>query len=200
MLGNVLSRSTRSSDLVIDECLTDPRARLAFRGLTPRPALPDVWRWLYTLLQIGKPRHAVSLGRPRLAELLVVASAVSDAGGRSLTCLTADSPCHLAWSQTLASAGLDWLVRFRRSVDGLSHQQVDLLLIQVDADLAGLAQLSLGRNALVIGFGPLGPTVRERLAERSAASGSVLRVLHPPGESSPVWVASLTKAGVSGYV
>jgi len=119
---------------------TDPRARnlirqvLGQQSMAPRRLRTARWRRqqtetldaLYWLLRWARPSRVNLDGCPEPGELLLIAAAVADAGGKRMVIERLDSEvCDQLWP-LIADAGLDWLVRLE---DGLSDQTCDCRIL-----------------------------------------------------------------------
>ncbi|NBB91825.1 MAG: hypothetical protein GVY32_01490 [Gammaproteobacteria bacterium] len=146
----------------------DPRMRQALARLG-RDLSPDgpTGTSLYWLLRSRRPKLAALTGRIPQADLLVVACALADCGGK----LVVDAGEHGRVGSALAAAGMDWILRSGDCLPCLRRvRPFDCLIIGESADtLAGWAD-RLGRNALLLGLGR-DPSATPRLADRILDTG-----------------------------
>jgi len=104
---------------------------------------------LYWLLRSRRPKLAALSGRLPQADLLVVACALADCGGKLVSDPDDQGTTHAA----LAAAGLDWVLRNGDCLPCLSRvRPYDCLIIgESHAALDGWPD-RLGRNALLLGL------------------------------------------------
>lgn len=104
---------------------------------------------LYWLLRTRRPKLAALSGRVAQADLLVVACALADCGGK-LVPEPKDQGTALA---ALAAAGLDWVLRHGDCLPCLSRvRPYDCLIIGESHPILDGWQERLGGNALLLGL------------------------------------------------
>lgn len=146
----------------------DPRMRRALASLG-RDLSPDGpgGTSLYWLLRSRRPKLAVLTGRLPQADLLVVACALADCGGK----LVVDAGNHGRTSQALAAAGLDWILRSGDCLPCLKRvRPYDCLIVGENPEALPDWGRRLGRNALLLGL-DRNPSTASKLAERLLATG-----------------------------
>lgn len=184
---------------------TDPRARNLIHQVLGKKAQTARWPLLgrarlsrsetldplYWLLRWARPARVCMTGCPLDSELLLIAAAIADAGGKRLVVeRTGHHDEEVLWP-LVASAGLDWLVRF---VDSPSAQQCDCrILANSDAVKAFAESVPAGERGeapLLIGMGDE-PSTRssddQALAENLNACG--FHVIFPPRPDERFWAA-----------
>lgn len=145
----------------------DPRARnlirrfLGQRSIAPRRLRTARWRReqtetldaLYWLLRWARPSRVKLSGCPEPGQLLLIAAAIADAGGKRMIVERMDSDVDDQLWPLIADAGLDWLVRLE---DGSSAQACDCRILAGSAAVRAHCDPDLndGRNRarLVIGL------------------------------------------------
>lgn len=185
----------------------DPRARQVLRNLRQPPpdrslrgeiepasaASSDRATWLYWILRMTQPERVWVSGIPAAVDLISLAAAVADGGGRRVLCLDeAGRSARSAIVSLVADAGLDWLVRFREGPAG--HGLAPDALVIADGNEVGVAcaiealDLASGPKLIVAlggaseASGPAATLRRQLLAQG-------FRTLLPEAAPSGLWAA-----------
>lgn len=191
----------------------DPRTRQVLRQLRETPenrilfGAPGSARsksaeqkaWLYWILRIAQPERAWVAGCPAPDDLITLAAAVADGGGRQVVCL--DKPGRLPGASVqglVADAGLDWLLRFA-DLDSTPGFVPDALVFAGDDpatimravkrfDLATGPKLVIGLGQAVAASGARGRALHDYLSARG------FRILLPEAMPLAIW-AALSRGG-----
>lgn len=207
MMRKLESVPMAASDAV-EQLPDDPRARQVLRQLRERPrsrtllSAPRLARsksveqaaWLYWMLRIAHPERVLVVGCPAPGDLITLAAAVADSGGRRVQCLSDVEPSSKSPVRGLvAAAGLDWLLHFsdQRSiiafepdalvVAGNEPGQFELILEQLDR--ATGPRLVIGLGHALKASGELAATLRDRLRAQG------FRLLLPEATPPSLWAA-----------
>ncbi len=183
----------------------DPRARhllskvLSRKALLPwRPFLDRAGRGqmaglgaLYWMLRWARPSRVCLTGCPLDEELLLIAAAVAESGGKRVQLeSSAEEASEKLW-QLIASAGLDWLVRID---DNASAQRYDCRVLANYAVARAFFEsdpdIEPSRPSLLIGLSDESPVLSAtcRALEQEMHSRE-FHVIFPPRPNERFWAA-----------